>query len=137
MAILELGNYILNKFYPIGTIYMAWNETSPATFMGGIWVRITGGLLAASTNGTAATGSFAGNKKISINQMPSHRHNSEWPSWNGTSGADGRGFAYSGASTMNGVTTYVGGGQITGLTTLESVFGDELLSRVGVLIWHG
>ncbi len=33
-----LDNYLLNRFYPVGTIYMAIANTNPGTLMGGTWV---------------------------------------------------------------------------------------------------
>jgi hypothetical protein len=35
---LTLDNYLLNRFYPVGTIYMAITNTNPGTLMGGTWV---------------------------------------------------------------------------------------------------
>ena len=34
----EIGN--LSNFYPVGSIYMSTNSTSPASFLGGTWERI-------------------------------------------------------------------------------------------------
>ena len=48
--------------YPIGSIYMSVNSTSPATLFGGTWERITGSfLLAATDNGSSGASQAAGN----------------------------------------------------------------------------
>ena len=47
--------------YPIGSIYMSVNSTSPATLFGGTWERITGRfLLAATDNGSSGASQAAG-----------------------------------------------------------------------------
>lgn len=45
----------LNKIYPIGSIYMSVNETSPSSFIGGTWERIQGRFLVGYGN-NGATG---------------------------------------------------------------------------------
>ena len=48
--------------YPVGSIYMSVNSTSPATLFGGTWERITGKfLLAATDNGSSGASQAAGN----------------------------------------------------------------------------
>ena len=47
---------LLNLAYPVGSIYMSANATSPASFLGGSWERIQGRfLLAASSSYTAGS----------------------------------------------------------------------------------
>lgn len=41
---------IVNMIYPVGSIYMSVNGTSPATLFGGTWQRITGHFLLAGTD---------------------------------------------------------------------------------------
>lgn len=67
--------------YPIGSIYMSVNSTSPATLFGGTWERITGKfLLAATDSGSSGASQAAGNTggnathTISTDEMPSHSH---------------------------------------------------------------
>ena len=51
---------LINTIYPVGSIYMSVNSTSPATLFGGTWVQLTDTFLYASntadTNSTTATG---------------------------------------------------------------------------------
>ena len=55
------GEDILS-FWPVGSIYMSVNSTSPATFFGGTWERITGRfLLAATDGGSSGASQAAGN----------------------------------------------------------------------------
>lgn len=49
-------NTYLNLIYPIGSIYLAYNATSPASRFGGSWTAITGRFIYAN-NGTAVGGS--------------------------------------------------------------------------------
>lgn len=51
---------ICNFIYPIGSIYMSQNSTSPATLFGGTWSRINGYYLYAGTGGTTAGSNTSG-----------------------------------------------------------------------------
>ena len=51
--------------YPVGSIYMSVNATSPATLFGGTWERIQGRFLFAADNSHAA-GSTGGKSSISV-----------------------------------------------------------------------
>lgn len=66
MAFVNLGQVV----YPIGSIYMTTNSISPANIFGGSWSQISGNvcLMAGSSVGNV------GSRKITINQMPKHRH---------------------------------------------------------------
>lgn len=66
---------LLDIVYPVGSVYLANNSTSPATSFGGTWSAVTGGCLAAAgTTGFASVGSTGGSTTISVAQMPSHTH---------------------------------------------------------------
>lgn len=66
---------ILLNVYPVGSIYMSINSTSPATLFGGTWQRIedTFLLAAGSTYAAGATGGEAAHT-LTVDQMPSHYH---------------------------------------------------------------
>jgi hypothetical protein len=88
----EIGEITLSA-YPIGSIYMSINSTSPAVLFGGTWEAITGRFLLGS--GTAldnnkhdfgdlnnanyifTSGDMGGqyNHKLTVNEMPKHKHN--------------------------------------------------------------
>ena len=49
--------------YPVGSIYISFNSTSPATLFGGTWAQLTGAFLRADTNtntGGSDTMNFVG-----------------------------------------------------------------------------
>lgn len=60
------------KAYPVGSIFIAYNSTSPASRFGGTWTQITGRFLRAAND--VSTG---GSDSITLTsaQMPSHKHN--------------------------------------------------------------
>lgn len=77
---------ILSKIYPIGSIYMSTNSTSPASFLGGTWEQILGKFLLSSddvlTDGTITTaGSYhigdsggEATHTLTVDEMPKHNH---------------------------------------------------------------
>ena len=66
---------LLDFVYPVGSIYMSMNNTSPQTFLGGTWERIQDRFLlsAGSTYSAGTTGGEATHTLI-IDEMPSHTH---------------------------------------------------------------
>ena len=69
------GVPIVELLYPIGSIYMAVNDISPATIFGGTWERIKDRFLL-SAGDTYANGSTGGEAthQLTTNEMPSHTH---------------------------------------------------------------
>lgn len=69
------GKSILNLTYPVGSIYMSVNSTSPATLFGGTWVQLKDRFLlgAGSTYSNGSTGGAA-TVTLTSDQMPSHTH---------------------------------------------------------------
>lgn len=67
---------MLNKVYPVGSIYMSVNNTNPATFFGGTWEEIQGKFLLGRSTGHAA-GTTGGEEThtLTSNEMPAHTHN--------------------------------------------------------------
>ena len=66
---------ILDYIYPVGSIYLAYNHTSPATLFGGTWVRISNAFLwAVASDGTI--GQTGGERTVTLtaSQIPSHNH---------------------------------------------------------------
>lgn len=59
--------------YPVGSIYLASNNISPAATIGGSWTRISGACLYAADD-TVSIGNYGGSKVINLAQMPSHAH---------------------------------------------------------------
>ena len=74
---------ILEKTYPVGSVYMSFNKTSPAKLFGGTWVEIGDEnnewfplFTAVNNAGGFVSGSVGGEDevKLTINQIPSHTH---------------------------------------------------------------
>ena len=84
----EWQDDLFNLIYPIGSIYLSVNATSPATLFGGTWEQIedsfllsAGSTYAAGTTGGAASATSdspsndtSGSTVLTENQIPSHRH---------------------------------------------------------------
>ena len=86
---------LLNLVYPVGSIYMSANATSPASFLGGSWERIQGRfLLAASSSYTA--GSTGGEATHTLTEA-------ELPEISGTFGGTSSGNAWGVLGTSSGV----------------------------------
>ena len=81
-----INNYVLTKVYPVGSIYMSTQSTSPQTLMPGTtWERITGRFLMAATDGGAEGGNSTASVKagytggeathaITVAEMAQHGH---------------------------------------------------------------
>ena len=73
-------NAITDLIYPVGSIYMSVNSTSPATLFGGTWVRWGNGRVPVSVNESETefnTVEKVGGEKIhamTTAEMPSHTH---------------------------------------------------------------
>lgn len=66
---------ILSKVYPVGSIYMSTNETSPASFLGGTWTRIQDKfLLSAGSSYSAGSSGGSATHTLAINELPAHAH---------------------------------------------------------------
>ena len=67
---------MLNMFYPVGSIYMAYNHTDPSTLFGGTWLRIQNAFLYATTADGVIDGTIKGESEhtLTVQEMPSHSH---------------------------------------------------------------
>lgn len=76
---------LLSLVYPVGSIYMSVNSTSPATFLGGTWVQLKDRFLlgAGDTYSNGATGGEA-THTLTVDEMPAHTH--DMNGWQGTQG---------------------------------------------------
>ncbi len=68
-------NGLLNRIYPVGSIYMSVNEVSPAVLFGGVWERIENAFLLAASS-AHPTGERGGEERVALTegQMPHHKH---------------------------------------------------------------
>ena len=72
------------KGYPVGSIYLSWDNTNPQTFMGGTWVQFgqgrtlmgqgTGNDGSTSMSFTAESSGGEYKHKLTVTEMPSHGH---------------------------------------------------------------
>lgn len=66
---------VFDLIYPVGSIYMSVNAISPDNLFGGTWEQIQGRfLLGASSSYAAGSTGGEATHKLTINEMPSHRH---------------------------------------------------------------
>ena len=89
------GKTLLDAIYPVGSVYIAYNSTSPASRFGGTWTAMTG-VFPYFNAGTATGGSNT--HTLTTAQMPSHTHG-----WKG----------------------FVGGGAMSGSTNYFALFGSD------------
>lgn len=70
-----VADYMIDKIYPVGSIYMSVNSTSPATLFGGTWSQLQNRFLlgAGSSYSNGATGGES-THKLTESEMPSHVH---------------------------------------------------------------
>ena len=110
---------LLDKIYPVGSIYMSRHNVSPEKFLGGKWLPILDRFLI-SAGGEYAAGATGGEAKHKLleEEMPSHKHNEKygnvvWVDDNG-SGSSARGniVTYNQTRTAKtNETSLAGGGQ--------------------------
>lgn len=66
---------IVDLVYPVGSIYMSVNGTDPGTLFGGTWEQLEDRfLLGAGTTYTAGDTGGEAEHTLTVNEMPSHRH---------------------------------------------------------------
>lgn len=85
-----LSSLILESVYPVGSIYMSVNSTSPATLFGGTWQAIQGKFLLGAYGNTYKAGSTGGEAAHTLteNEIPSHRHSIWFPNDGGEQSAE-------------------------------------------------
>lgn len=71
----QKANHLVDYVYPVGSIYMSVNSTSPQTLFGGTWVELQGRFLI-GRNSTYTAGSTGGEAThtLTVAEMPSHAH---------------------------------------------------------------
>lgn len=72
----SLVSDLLNRVYPVGSIYMSAVNISPASFLGGTWQAIEQGrmLMAAGSSWQAGTTGGAVYHTLTVAEMPAHDH---------------------------------------------------------------
>lgn len=74
----SLDSNIVDLIYPVGSIYMSVNSTSPSTLFGGTWEQLKDKFLlgAGDTYSNGGTGGSASHT-LTTDEIPSHTHNSK------------------------------------------------------------
>lgn len=85
-----LSSLILEAVYPVGSIYISVNSTSPATLFGGTWEAIQGKFLLGADGNTYKAGNTGGEAAHTLteNEMPSHKHSIWFPNDGGEQSAE-------------------------------------------------
>ena len=80
-----LSSLILEAVYPVGSIYISVNSTSPATLFGGTWEAIQGKFLLGADGGAYKAGNTGGEAThtLTVDEIPKHTHSM----YSGNSGA--------------------------------------------------
>ena len=117
----------LNLIYPVGSVYFASNNTSPATRFGGTWAAISNSKYLRLVNSYTSGGQS--DNKIPTTSLPSHTHNQHagnetWIVYAGNNdednegnkvwidgGTTGWGFYAGPTYTLGKISAYSGGGQ--------------------------
>ena len=75
-AIEQLSASLLDKIYPVGSVYMSFTNKSPATFLGGTWEALNDGRVLIAANSTYAVNSTGGESEVALTaeQLPAHSH---------------------------------------------------------------
>lgn len=103
---------LLDLVHPVGSLYWSSNSTSPDTLFGGTWERVKDTfILAAGDNYTAGDTGGAATHTLTVNQLPSHRHQIGQRVTYGTGGGAGAIGYDNSAATSYPYTSSVGGGQ--------------------------
>ncbi len=90
---------MLDKAYPVGSIYMSVNSTNPQTLFGGTWVQIKDKfLLAAGTTYKAGSTGGEAAHALSLEEMPNHGHTIYAPNAGGSEEGAALGFPTVGSS---------------------------------------
>ena len=77
------GTKLFDLIYPVGSIYMSINATSPATLFGGTWEQIKEKFLYPASSGATGVGG-ASTVTLSKENMPSHNHTFSGNAMSGT-----------------------------------------------------
>lgn len=95
----ELENILLDKIYPVGSIYISVDPTSPATLFGGTWEQIKDTfLLSAGDTYTAGDTGGEATHILLESEMPKHNHNWRYVNSSSSSGNGGLSFSSTGVT---------------------------------------
>lgn len=70
-----MSNFVnlFDIIYPVGSVYITFNETSPTDVVGGTWELLNNTFLYSSADATGTTGGEKAHL-LTIDEMPNHQH---------------------------------------------------------------
>lgn len=119
-------NFEADMMFPVGAVYITYNNNNPSNFLGGTWVQFgqgrvlmgegTGNDGSTSMSFTASSSNGEYKHKLTTNEMPAHNHSLYRPAWTNAEYKDGSTFfsarGWNAISTAcTGYTNNTGGGQ--------------------------
>lgn len=121
---------ILNSCYPIGSIYMSMDSTSPSTLFGGTWDQLDEGKVLIGCNETYPAGSTGGEFTHTLTEaeMPPHTHSYQRNAR--SSRAESSGVRPAGYSVNSGVSNY------TTTSTGSGTAFDLMQPYLAVYMWQ-
>lgn len=78
------GKALIDRIYPVGSIYISTSSTfNPQNVWGGTWRKTADGRCLIGANDTYPLGSTGGEAEhtLTVNEMPTHRHHSSRVNW--------------------------------------------------------
>lgn len=113
---------------PIGSVYMSYKSTSPATIYGGTWTRITSAVIRGNSGSTHG---YVGSDTVTLtaDNLPYHNHSIDTYN-NGGSNIDSAHYSYSLSSRANIYTRYTE----SFMTTITTNYaGNQNGSQISIL----
>lgn len=90
---------LLDLIYPIGSVYMSFENNSPSEKFGGTWVSVSSGYLRANSNSNSGG---SNSKTLTIANLPAHNH-----AHNGSGAATGSAGSHHHTLIIDGTNTIV------------------------------
>ena len=130
---------LLNKVYPVGSIYMSVVNVSPASFLGGTWQAIEQGRMLMAAGSSWQAGTTGGNAyhTLTIAELPAHNHSATETAAGGHTHGASTGSA--GAHSHSGSTNNAGNHCHTGRTDAAGAHAHTrgTMNITGSQAFHG
>ena len=130
---------LLNKVYPVGSIYMSVVNVSPASFLGGTWQAIEQGRMLMAAGSSWQAGTTGGNAyhTLTIAELPAHNHSATETAAGGHTHGASTGSA--GAHSHSGSTNNAGNHYHTGRTDAAGAHAHTrgTMNITGSQAFHG
>ena len=135
----SLVSDLLNRVYPVGSIYMSAVNVSPASFFGGTWQAIEQGRMLMAAGSSWQAGTTGGNAyhTLTIAELPAHNHSATETAAGGHTHGASTGSA--GAHSHSGSTNNAGNHYHTGRTDAAGAHAHTrgTMNITGSQAFHG